>query len=257
MTAVEIIGFRRDFLPDVRWDDEPIRVLVCDDHAMFRRALLVILEDNPDLEVLGEADNGPESAALAEELAPDVVLVDIALPPYGGVAAAAQISRAVPTARIIVVAANEKHPDELLEALGAGATSVILKETSLDTAPEVIHRVARGECVLLPTVATAAKALIASLPTEATPGVDPIEITDRERVVLEVVARGADAADAANGLGVSHRTAVNLLRNLLRKLQRYWRAEDAATSLSTPRRLTGDGLASMAEAAKRLADEPS
>jgi DNA-binding NarL/FixJ family response regulator len=252
VSTYEIVGFRRDFLPDVQWVDDPLRVLVCDDHSLLRRGLLVVLEEHPDLEVVGEADTGPEAAALAQQLAPDVVLVDIGLPPYGGVAAVAQISRAVPTARIVVLAANERRPDELLEAMGAGATSVILKEHSLDVSPAVVRRVARGECVLLPSVATAAKELLAGLADEITPGIDPVEITDRERLVLEVVARGADAADAATGLGVDRSTAVNLMRNLVRKLQRYWRAEDATTVLSTPRMLEEDSLADVVAAARRI-----
>lgn len=252
MSTYEIVHFRRDFLPEVEWFDDPIRVLVCDDHALLRRGLIVVLEEEPDLEVLGEAENGPEAAALAEQLAPDVVLVDVGLPPYGGVAAAAQISRAVPTARIIVLAANEKRPDELLEAIGAGAVSVVLKERSLDEGPDAVRRVSRGECILLPSVAAAVKTLISKAPTAARPGIEPIDVSDRERLVLEVVARGADAADAATGLGVERQTAVNLLRNLVRKLQRYWRAEDAAVSLSTPRLTDEATMASVAEAAKWL-----
>lgn len=226
-----------DFLPEgVVWDEDPVRLLVCDDHALFRRGLMVVAEENPDIEVLGEADNGPEATALAENLAPDVILVDIALPPYGGVAAAAQMSRAVPTARIIVLAANERHADEVLEALGAGASAVLLKEAALEDGPEAVRRVARGECLLLPTVAASLRALLASLPDDPLPGVPHIDVTDRERLVLEVVARGADAADAATGLGIERHVAVNLMRNLLRKLQRYWRAEDAIVSLSAIRR---------------------
>jgi two-component system NarL family response regulator len=235
VSSYEIIGFRRDFLPDVRWQDDPVRVLLCDDHALFRRGLLVVLEEEPDIEVLGEAESGPEAAALAEVLAPDIVVLDVRLPPYGGVAAAAQISRSVPTARIVVMAANERRPYELLEAIGAGAMSVVLKERSLDDAADVIRRVVRGDCVLLPSVARAVRDLIDGRVGERTPGVEAPDVTDRERLVLEIVARGADATDAAAGLGIDERTAINLLRNLLRKLQRFWRAEDVAVSLSTPR----------------------
>jgi DNA-binding NarL/FixJ family response regulator len=255
MATDEIVRFRQDFLPDVEWADDPIRVLVCDDHALLRRGLMVVLEEESDLEVVGEADTGPEAAALAEQLAPDVVLVDFRLPPYGGVAATAQISRAVPTARVVVLAANERKPDELLEAVGAGAVSVMLKEQSLDRAADVARRVSRGECVFLPSVATAAKALVGRLPADARPGIVPIQVDDRERLVLEIVARGADAADAATGLGIERHTAVNLLRNLVRKLQRYWRAEDAAITLSTPRMSGGGSVASVAEAAKWLTAE--
>jgi two-component system NarL family response regulator len=251
----EIIGLRRDFLPEYVWHDDPIRLLVCDDHALLRRGLLVVLEEEPDIEVLGEADTGPEAAALAEVLAPDVVLVDVRLPPYGGVAATAQISRAVPSARIVIMAANERRPHELLEALGAGAMSVMLKERALDDATEVIRRAARGDCVLLTSVARAARDLIDGKVKAATPGVTPPHVTDRERLVLEIVARGADAADAAAGLGVERATAVNLMRNLVIKLQRYWRAEDAAVSLSTPRVADEEALASMTRAAKWLQQE--
>jgi two-component system NarL family response regulator len=238
------------FLPDVRWSDEPYRLLICDDHALFRRGLMVVVEEVSDIEVLGEADSGPEATALAEDLAPDVILVDIALPPYGGVAAAAQMSRAVPTARIIVLAANEKHPDELLEAFGAGACGVLLKELALDQVADAVRRLAWGETLLSPVVAGAVRDLITSLPDDPMPGVPHIDVSDRERLVLEVVARGADASDAATGLGISPHVAVNLLRNLVRKLQRYWRAEDAIVSLALVAQPANDLDAVAARAAR-------
>lgn len=239
------------FLPEFLGGDEPYRLLVCDDHALFRRGLMVVVEEEPDIEVLGEADSGPEATALAEDLAPDVILVDVALPPYGGVAAAAQMSRAVPTARIIVLAANEKHPDELLEAFGAGACGVLLKEQALDRISDAVRRLARGETLLSPVVAGAVRDLVTSLPDDPMPGVPHIDVSDRERLVLEVVARGADATDAATGLGIDPHVAVNLLRNLIRKLQRYWRAEDAIVSLAMVP-ATGDELDAVAARARRV-----
>lgn len=251
--TTELASIRRDFLRDVDWHDDPVRVVLCDDHALFRRGLTVVLEEEPDLEVVGEADTGPEAAALAEVLAPDIILVDINLPPYGGVAAASLICRAVPTARVVLLAANERQPDELVEGIGAGAVGVMLKERALDEAAGVARRVSAGECILSPTVALAMRDLLDGLGDDPTPGIEPVVLTDRERLVVEIVARGADAADASAGLGIDRHTAVNLLRNVIRKTQRYWRAEDTAVSLSTPR-TDRDRLASVAEAVQRVTD---
>ena len=225
---------RRDFLPEVEWADDPTRILVCDDHTLLRRGLIVVLEEHPDLEVLGEAENGPEAAALAEQLAPDVVLVDVGLPPYGGVAAAAQISRAVPTARVIVLAANEKRPDELLEAVGAGAVAVVLKERSLDEGPDAVRRSREVNAFSYRASRSPSRACSARIP-------------DETRARHRAARRHRPGAPRARGGGPRHRRgrrrngprgrpapAVNLLRNLVRKLQRFWRAEDATVSLSTP-----------------------
>lgn len=247
----ELASLRRDYLPDAVWFDDPIRVVLCDDHAMFRRGLTVVLEDEGDLEIVGEADNGPEAAALAEALAPDLLFVDINLPPYGGVAACSQIVRAVPTARVVLLAANEKHPDELLEGVGAGALGIILKEQALDDAADIARRVDAGECILSPTVARALRDLVTGEADVPAPGVAPLVLDPRERLVVEVVARGADAADAATGLGIERHTAINLLRNAVRRIQRTWRAEDTVVSLSTPRQ-DPDRFEAVARAVQRV-----
>ncbi len=247
----ELASLRRDYLPDAVWHDDPIRVVLCDDHAMFRRALTVVLEEEGDLEIVGEADTGPEAAALAEVLAPDLLFVDINLPPYGGVAACSQIVRAVPTARVVILAAHEKHPDELLEGVGAGAIGVLLKEQALDGAADISRRVDSGECILSPAVARALRDLLAGGADLPAPGVAPLVLEPREQLVVEVVARGADAADAATGLGIERHTAINLMCNAVRRIQRTWRAEDTVVSLSTPRQ-DHDRLEAVAQAARRV-----
>jgi two-component system NarL family response regulator len=256
VSAQGLSTFREDFLPGIVWHDDPIRIVVCDDHALFRRGLIVVLEEESDIEVLGEADSGPEAMTLAEELAPDVVLVDVGIGPYGGVAAASQISRVVPTTRMVLLTVDEENPGELLEAYGAGAVGLMLKETALDQAADVVRRAARREYLVSPTVAGAMGSLIDGFREAARDAAPPPEITERERLVVEVVARGADAADAAAGLGISEATAHNLLANLVCKLQRYWRVDDVLVSLSKPRR-SERRADELADAARRLVGDES
>lgn len=251
----DVSTFQRDFLPEVQWSDDPIRVLVCDDHALFRRRLVVALDQEPDIEVLGEADTGPEAMTLAGDLGPDVVLIDLGLQPYGGVAAVSQVNRVVPTTRIVLLAANERDPDELLEGFGAGAVGSLLKEASPRSAASAIRRVADREMIVTPVVATAMIELMDGLAGGEDRGAPGLEVSDRERLVVQVVARGAHPADASSAGGFSPATARNLLANATRKLQRYWRMEDAVVSLSAPR-THRDHLSGVAEAARRLVGSP-
>jgi DNA-binding NarL/FixJ family response regulator len=244
------IPLQSDFLPLVQWADDPIRVLVCDDHALFRRELIVALELESDLEVLGEADSGPEAMTLADELAPDVVLVDMGMPPYGGVATVAQVSRVVPSARMLLLTANENDPGELLEAVGAGAMGVLVKESAVEDLSGAVRKLARGEFPISPTVARAMTDLLA---TKDPDDPDGFQINDRERLVVEIVARGADTADAVTGLGVDTETARNLLANVVRKLQRQWRRDEAVHSLSAPTPAV-DGPTPAERAARYLID---
>jgi len=244
-------SLRSDFVPEAVWEDRPVRVLIGDDHSLFRRGLLVAFEDEGDIEVLGEGDQGPELVALAEQLAPDVILIDSSVPPYGGVAAVAQINRTVPTARVVLLTADENDTEELLEGIGAGAVGVIVKEHALDDAPAVVRQVAAGRSVLTPAVAGAIRDFVKSEPAPAA-GLPGLGVTDRERVLIDVLARGADAAAAGRGLDIDETTAQNLQLNVVRRLQRFWRADDIVVSLS--RRQSDTALADVAEAARRVVD---
>ncbi len=220
-------SLQRDFLPDVEWAGEPVRVLVCDDHALFRRALVVALESEADLEIVAEADGGPEAKELADELAPDVIFVDMALAPYGGVAAISQIMRVTPTARVVIVAVDEGEPGELLEAVGAGAIGQAQKEEALESGADLVRAIGSGATVLSGAVAAAMRDLLSDDAER-----EAMRVTDRERILVDVLARGADLRAAATGLGVTAPTAQNLLMNLVRKLQRHWRRDEVITSLA-------------------------
>lgn len=223
-------------------------MLVCDDHALFRRALVVALEDEPDLEIVAEADGGPEAMGLADELAPDVIFVDMALAPYGGVAAISQIMRVTPTARVVVVAVDEGDATELLEAIGAGAIAQVQKEAALESGGDLARRIASGEMVFSAALAAAMRDLLADESEREAMGV-----ADRERVVVDVLARGADMPAAATGLGISVPAAQNLLVNLVRKLQRHWRRDEVVASVAT--RPQSSHGADVTDAARRLVDE--
>ena len=105
---------------------EPVRVLICDDHALFRRGLMMVLEEEAGVEVVAEAENGAEAVAMAENFAPDVVLMDVAMPGIDGIGATRQIALFHPSARIIMLAVNADG-DELFDSIRAGATTYLLK----------------------------------------------------------------------------------------------------------------------------------
>ena len=110
--------------------DEGIRVLICDDHALFRRGLMMVLEEDPEIEVIAEAANGNEAMELARELTPDVVLMDVRMPGCTGIQATREILESVPSAHVIILTVSDDE-DDLLEAMKVGAAGYLLKEISI------------------------------------------------------------------------------------------------------------------------------
>ncbi len=134
-------------------DNETIRVLIADDQALFRRGLYVVLGTEEHIEVVAEAENGEEAVAKTEELAPDVVLMDVRMPRINGIEAARRIRDISPTTKILMLTVSDEE-DDLYEAIKAGANGYLLKEISIEEVAEAIRAVVQGQSLISPSMAS-------------------------------------------------------------------------------------------------------
>ena len=205
---------------------EPIRVLVVDDHALFRRGLQMVLGHEVDIEVVGEAGDGAEAVVLASALLPDIVLMDVRMPRRSGIEACTAIKDVVPSARIVMLTISDDEAD-LYDAIKAGASGYLLKEISIDEVAAAIRSVAGGQSLISPSMASK---LLAEFATMMRRGderqqVSAPRLTERELEVLKLVARGMNNRDIAKELFISENTVKNHIRNILEKLQLHSRME--------------------------------
>jgi DNA-binding NarL/FixJ family response regulator len=209
-----------------------IRVLVCDDHVVFRRGLTLVLEPELDIEVVGEAADTEAAIAAAATLAPDVVLMDLRMPGGGGIVATRRILGADPLARVIALTVSDDNAD-LFEAVKAGAVGYLLKEVSIEEVADAVRAVGRGESLLSPAMTAKLIGGFSDLahqaegrPPGATnkPGSD---LTDREMQALRGIARGLSNRAIAEELGIAENTVKNHVRGVLEKLHVASRTEAA------------------------------
>jgi DNA-binding NarL/FixJ family response regulator len=205
---------------------EPIRVLVVDDHALFRRGLEMVLAQESDIEVVGEAGDGAEAVDKAADLLPDVVLMDVRMPRRSGIEACTAIKDVAPSTRIIMLTISDEEGD-LYEAIKAGATGYLLKEISIDEVATAIRAVAGGQSLISPAMASKLLTEFASLVKRDgdRQQVPAPRLTERELEVLRLVARGLNNRDIAKQLYISENTVKNHIRNILEKLQLHSRME--------------------------------
>jgi DNA-binding NarL/FixJ family response regulator len=205
---------------------EPIRVLVVDDHALFRRGLEMVLGQEPDIEVVGEAGDGAEAVDLASQLLPDIVLMDVRMPRRSGIEACTAIKDVVPSSKIVMLTISDDEAD-LYDAIKAGASGYLLKEISIDEVAAAIRSVAGVQSLISPSMASK---LLTEFATMIKKGderqqVPAPRLTDRELEVLKLVARGLNNRDIAKELFISENTVKNHIRNILEKLQLHSRME--------------------------------
>ncbi|MEV4421958.1 response regulator transcription factor [Patulibacter sp. NPDC049589] len=215
-------------------DEQPIRVLIVDDHPVVRDGLSGLFRGEDGFEVVGTASDGAEGVALARRRAPDVVLMDLRMPGTDGVAATAELRRLGLPARVLVLTTFDTDRD-VLPAIEAGATGYLLKDAPREELFRGVRAAARGESVLAPSVAARLLGRVRS------PDRDPL--TDRELEVLTLVARGTTNREAAKALFVSEATIKTHLLHLYAKLGVSDRAAAVAEAyergLLTPGRLGG------------------
>jgi len=213
-----------------------IRVLVVEDHDLFRRGLVDLLQEEGDIQVVGEARTAREAVDLVEALRPDVVFMDLNLPDRSGVEATAYIAQRWPEVRVLVLTVSE-NPQDLMRAMGVGARGYVLKNARPAHILEALRQVHEGWVVVSPTMAPS---LLASLGRGSTRGEGPrgpsapaevrplTQLTPREEEILRLVAQGLSNAEIAERLYLSENTVKTHIKNILSKLQMRNRSEAAA-----------------------------
>lgn len=200
-----------------------VRILLADDHAVLREGLRMVLEREPDFQVVAEASDGQEAVEKTRMLRPDLVLIDIAMPRMNGVEATRRIKRHCPETKVLVLTQYDDRA-YVLPILQAGADGYILKQSDSQDLVEGIRAVLRGEASLSPPVARQLMDLVTSEP-QAGSEAPEVALTDREREVLILIAEGYSTRQIAELLGISPKTVDVHRTNLMRKLNLHNRVE--------------------------------
>ena len=196
--------------------NDAITILLVDDHEVVRQGVRAFLDTQADISVVGEADSGEEAVRLAEQLIPDVILMDLVMPgKVDGVEATRQVKKSSPRTQVVVL--TSYHEDEhIFPAIRAGAISYVLKEIGSEELGEVVRKASKGEAVLHPRVAAR---LIREV--QGARNVDPnpfTELSDREMEVIRLIANGLSNAKIAEQLVISEKTVKGHVSNILGKL---------------------------------------
>jgi two-component system, NarL family, response regulator LiaR len=215
----------------------PIRILITDDHVVVRRGTQALLATEPEIQVIGEAKNGEEAVAKAQQLRPDVILMDLEMPIMDGIEAIRRITASQIDARILVLTSFATD-DKVFPAIKAGALGYLLKDSGPDELVRAIRQVCRGESSLHPTIA---RKLLQEMsrPSQKPPTEDPL--TEREVEVLKLVAQGRSNQEIADELVISEATVRTHVSNILGKLHLASRTQAALYALK-------EGLASLDDA---------
>ena len=207
-----------------------MRILVADDHALFRDGLRSLLQAQ-DHDVVGEAKNGREAVALARELQPDLVLMDLSMPELDGIGATKLITAEMPNVKVIILTASESDAT-LFEAIKSGAHGYLIKNLEADDFFALLDRASQGEPALTPALARKLLAEFAKPAAPATPAAEQDDLTAREREVLELMVEGVVSnRKLAKRLGLSENTVKFHVRNILDKLRLHNRAEVVSYAL--------------------------
>jgi DNA-binding NarL/FixJ family response regulator len=214
---------------------ESIRILVADDHPLFREGVVHSLASEPDIAVVGQAASGEEALRMARDLLPDVVLLDIGMQGWDGIVTAEKIRTACPATRIMMLTVMEDE-DKLLASFKAGARAYVLKGVSAHDLARVVRSVAQGEVYVTPSLAAG---ILVTLSQGQAPQ-DPLgELTERESEILNLVVLGLTNREIGDRLHLSEKTIKHYITNILEKLHVRSRVEAAMLAVRGARRHEG------------------
>jgi DNA-binding NarL/FixJ family response regulator len=197
---------------------ERIRVLLADDHTLFRKGIRTILDQMPDVEVAGEASSGQEAVDLARDLIPDVILMDIKMPVLSGIEATRSVVKENPHIGVVLVTMFD-DPESAFAGMRAGARGYVLKEADPQELRRAIDAAQRGEVMLCPIIARKVLEHVDSAVRPREPGLPYEQLTQRELEVLQLAAEGLSNKEIAARLVISEKTAKNHIANIFSKLQ--------------------------------------
>lgn len=197
---------------------ERIRVLVVDDHILFRKGLIGLLSARKDIEIVGECNDGAEAVERARELLPDIVLMDIRMPGLNGIEATRRITREMPHAKVVMLTVSEEDED-LFEAIKSGARGYLLKNMEPEELYPLVRAVAAGGAALSPRMASKILEEFNRAPVREQEGLPQEEVlTEREKEILQLLKEGLGNKEIAHRLSISESTVRNHIHNVLYKL---------------------------------------
>ena len=210
---------------------EPIRVLLVDDHPLFRKGIASLLSAEPGFDVVGEASNGQEAIEKARDLMPDVILMDISMPGVNGLEATRRIKQEIPYVRIVILTVSDEDQN-LFEAIKDGAQGYLLKKIDPQTLFQTLRGVLEGEAPLSRAMAMKLLAEFARQRRAASgPPTPTSTLTEREKEVLGLLAAGKTNKEIAGALAIAENTVKNHLKNILEKLHLENRVQAATYAL--------------------------
>jgi DNA-binding NarL/FixJ family response regulator len=192
------------------------RILLVDDHAIVRLGLMTLLNDQPDMQVVGEASTAAEAVHAVEKLNPDVVLMDVRLPGEGGIDATRQVTSRFPGSKVVMLT-SFADDDLVLRAINAGAAGYVLKQVGNEELLRAIRAAARGEALLDPSTTSRLLSRVRELDRKAEEDAFR-DLSDREMDVLTLLARGKTNAEIGQGLNLSEKTVGNYVGSMFEKL---------------------------------------
>lgn len=204
---------------------EQIRLIIVDDHALFRKGLISLLQNESDLVVVGEASDGLQGSTVAEREQPDVILLDLQMPGMSGIEAAQRIRTVAPKAGVIMLTVSEEDED-LLAAIRSGVRGYLLKNADADDLIRAIHRVYQGDSVISPEVTGM---LLDSVRKAPLPPADAGPLTAREADIYQLLSAGQTNRQIATALMLTENTVKSHVRHILRKLGVHSRTQLAAS----------------------------
>ena len=200
-----------------------IRIMVVDDHALFRRGLISLLDEMPEFMVVGEASNGQEALDTIQKLAPDVLLLDINMPVMDGIQALASIRKLLPEQKVLMLTISQ-NDDDLIDAIVAGANGYLLKNAEPEALRNTIQQIVAGNAVLAPEITSKVLQAVRRAKTDRSRSL----LSEREVDVLKCLARGQTTSQIAATLFISENTVKTHIRHILEKMEVNNRAEAVA-----------------------------